>query len=102
MRSLALVAAVAIASCSVVQSSVDITGATLNEDGLTLQLIVDACTSNETATVVDENDESVVVSVRANLRGGDCGLGINVTLESPLGERDLIDDHDDQVIEVSG
>jgi hypothetical protein len=50
---------------------------------------------------VEETSEEVVVLVRASLRGGDCGLGINVTLENPLGERDLIDSHDNQTIEVA-
>jgi hypothetical protein len=75
LRRLAIATAVAVCSCGLVQSSVDITGATLLEDGMTIQLIVDACTRNETAAVVEETAESVIVSVRASLRGGDCGLG---------------------------
>jgi hypothetical protein len=101
LRRLAIGTAVAVCSCGLVQSSVDITGATLLEDGVTIQLNVDACTRNASASVVEETSEEVVVLVRASLRGGDCGLGINVTLENPLGERDLIDSHDNQTIEVA-
>lgn len=92
--------ALVVSSCGLAMSSVDITGATVFEDGMTIQLVVDACTREAEALVVEETDELVVVAVSARLRGGDCGLEINATLDSPLGERELIDKHDNESVPV--
>lgn len=89
-----------IAACGWSWSMVDISQATLFENGLTLELGVDACTSDH-AVEVEESQTTVLIEVSANEMAGDCGLGTIVTLESPLGDREVVDKFDNLTVPVT-
>lgn len=86
-------------SCSLLPGPADVTAATLFQDGVTLQLMVAVCASDASATVT-ESEDSVTVSVTAKRKAGDCGIGVNVTLDDQLGDRQLIDAYDGEAVDV--
>lgn len=88
-----------ISGCS--QGSADIQDAFVSPDGRTLELIVGACNADLTA-VVDESGDTVEITVTAKNenRGADCAGGIQVSLDSELGDRSVIDGSNGQEVNV--
>jgi hypothetical protein len=74
--------------------------ATLYGDGRTLALAIFSCNADPEVRV-EEGSDSVRLLARSK-RGndGDCMDAARVELRAPLGERRLIDDHDDDEIPI--
>lgn len=82
------------AGCGWVAQSVEVLSVSPSEDGLTLEVEVDACGA-EISIKVTEDDRSVGLFATAR-KGTDAGCSdkLTVELETPLGERILIDGYD--------
>ena len=99
VRRLWLLSLLVVAACGLISRPANITYAKLFEDGVTLQLNVVVCAETASGSF-EEREDSVVVGVRVRPQGGDCGLGVTLVLDNPLGDRQLIDEFDDQAIPV--
>jgi hypothetical protein len=89
--SLAVVAAAALAGCS--SGSDEVTVESAQSFGRELQLTLNSCTDED--PVVEVTEDPGAVRVVAHVDGeyqGDCLQGATVTLEQPVGDRQLIDD----------
>ena len=100
IRTVALVGAVVVGLSGCSHGPVDIQRASVSPDGRTLQLIVGACNADLTA-VVEESEDTVEITVTArNESQNTCAEGIQVTLDSELGDRSVIDGSDGDALEV--
>ena len=90
---------VGILGCS--QGTADIQDAFVSLDGRTLELIVGVCNADLTA-VVEESEDTVEITVTAKNanRGSDCAGGIQVNLDSELGDRSVIDGSNGERVNV--
>lgn len=89
-----------LAACSQQMRPVEISVADVSEDGLTVELVVDACV-REWEESVEESAASVVVGYRVTTKTGDCGFSGVITLATPLGDRVLIDAYRDEPIPLT-
>lgn len=85
------------------QASVEILEARSSEDGLTLELVVGSCNAELTYDVRYE-DESVAVIVHnggVDVFSDGCADVLTVTLDEPLGSRELIDASTSETLAVT-
>ena len=88
------------AACGQQMRPVEISVADVSEDGLTIELIIDACV-REWEESVEESPDSVVVGYRVATKTGDCGFSGVITLATPLGDRALIDEYHNEPIPLT-
>ena len=89
-----------LAACSTSTAGPQIVAGYVSVDGLTIELEVDTCNANLVADVTESAATVEVVVAAANDTGDDCLDGIAITLEEPLGDRDLIDRSDGETVQV--
>ena len=91
-----------VAGCS---SNPEIYSASSSGDGLTLDLSMNACHGEYTPVVgVSADQASVKITdsrSRVSFAGDDCADSVRVTLDSPLGDRLLVNSSDGSVIDVT-
>ncbi len=96
-----LVMALMVAACSRVEP-LDVSLASLSEDGGTLYLTVGACIHPDSLSVgFQETADRVLVEVRGAIRAGLCGLGVPIVLAEPLEDRRVVDAFDGLDVPVS-
>ncbi len=89
--------AVLLAGCS---RSPEIMTAYLSADGMTIELEVDTCNA-DLAFQVEESDTAVAITVEAeNDTNDDCLDNLVISIDEPLGDRDLIDRSTGEVVRV--
>jgi hypothetical protein len=89
--------ALPLAACS---GNPEILAAFLRADGVTIEFSVATCNADLTAAVV-ESDTTVEVTITAeNDTTDDCADAIAVTLDAPLGDRQLINAASGRVLDV--
>jgi hypothetical protein len=88
---LALAAALVVIGCGGTRDA-EIIDATLSADELTLGLTVGACNGDNRATVIEDSDNVRVRVETSDPSGDECADGLEIKLESPMGDRFLIDD----------
>ena len=71
-----------------------------SSDGRELLVDVGACQASLQIDT-DENDERVRIAVRARGGGGDCSQAFRLTLDEPLGDREVIDAVTEEAVPVS-
>ncbi len=89
-----------LAACGQQMQPVEISVADVSEDGLTVELVINAC-AQEWEESVEESADSVVVGYRITTKTGDCGFSGVITLASPLGNRVLIDEYNNEPIPLT-
>lgn len=70
-----------------------------SEDGRELVVDVGACRAGLQIDT-DQNDERVRIAVRARGGSGDCTQRFKLTLDEPLGDREVVDAVTEQVVPV--
>jgi hypothetical protein len=93
-------AALVLSGCAQQMRTAEISHADVSENGLTIELVIDACV-REREKSVEESAESVVVEYRITTKTGDCGFSGIITLATPLGDRVLIDAYDNEPISLT-
>lgn len=97
----AAAAALVVAGCGLVTSSVPVEEAVVAPDGGSIEVVVDAC-GGDVSVRVRESEESV--TLHAGVRGGSgtgCRTAVTVEAESPLDGRRLIDGYDFTLLEAA-
>lgn len=85
-----LLVAVMLIGCGLATSVVPIHEALIEADDTTVRLVVGACATEWTTSVL-EDSERVTIEVTARTKSGDCGFEDVVELSSPLGNRVIVD-----------
>jgi hypothetical protein len=101
-RALALAVLVATGSCSDGRRDAPIGGATIEGDRV-LHVSIDACNADDNRVTVEESATAVIVTASTDdpLDGDACADSVSVTLDSPLGDRQVIDGTSSRLIDVA-